>query len=101
MLVVADRLDVVAVWLTSNVEQPSAVVIDGLKVVAIGIGEIGAVVARVVFVPFTRFSQRSVAGGGPGVVERSHRFMIGGGEGEVEVLGRFPFHDREKLAPSP
>ena len=68
----------------------SAVVVDDLDVVPVGVEDEGAVVAGVVDRALAWRAVVRVARGERGRVERAHGRVVGGGEGEVDVLGQRP-----------
>jgi hypothetical protein len=68
----------------------SAVVVDDLDVVPVGVEDEGAVVAGVVDRALAGRAVVPVARGERGSVELAHGRVVGGGEGEVDVLGQRP-----------
>src|SRR5436190_14619923 len=69
----------------------SAIVVDDLDVVPVGVEDERAVVARVVDGALAGPAVVRVSGGERGGVERPHRGVVPGGEGEVDVLRERPF----------
>src|SRR5580704_16622720 len=72
------------------VAQPCLAVVDGLDVVAVGIAQEDAVVAGVVFRPFTGRVQHLYAGRHGGLVHRVDRGPVGRAEGDVQFPGLVP-----------
>src|SRR4051812_13647887 len=68
----------------------SAIVVDDLDVVPVGVEDERAVVARVVHGALAGPAVVLVSGGERGGVEGPHRGVVPGGEGEVDVLRERP-----------
>src|SRR5205085_1576118 len=74
----------------------SPVVVYDLDVVAIGVEDIGGVVAGVVARTLSRLAVAAVAGPGGGGVKAAHAAVIVGGKGDVQVLRGRPGNERER-----